>query len=567
MASNKLLSVTFTSLGGGISYNLACNSSDNIPESYLQGGHPFWSNDTPLYQTGGLVVGGSSNDWTWSRMGAIFKVMVKNGYGTENGGRVLLPKNSTWENVKCYLNGKQYDDDGNPMPYVVWEQIGFADAELVYHMGDGTSLGRLVPTTYGSNDGIYCGKLYDDGTFIGDIVGWLIPKSKIRPGTWTPPYSSRYYGWGGVGEKHPTRYQLISPAIINDLADYLPFEPEGSYVDEGGGDFDANSDPVDFPGLPGVSILDTGLLKMFQMNTTQVHDLADYLWSGLFDLDTFKKLFSDPMEAILNLSIMPINEATTTPTTIRIGNITTNVSGLPVNNQYKIIDFGTINMNEFWASYADYSPYTRLSIFLPYVGVQAMSIDDVMNGNIQLKAYVDLLTGSVQYILKSNQTNRAGHGHNSVLYTWGGNCQYQIPLTASNMSQVISSITGTVSTIAGGVAATVATGGLTAPLAVGMAAGSISNAMSAKTHVQRGGGIGGSVGIFGVQTPYLILERPEQVYPENYEATKGSPSMQTRPLGYYSGYVRVEAVNLSIPGATEAELKDIEAKLKGGVIV
>lgn len=556
--SSKLMNITFKSADGTLIYNLGCNAPGNIPVT----SPTVWydSGDKSLNQTGCnfLSPGSAPSALSFNNQQALAYSLGELGY-TPRVPFVISPSSL---GVKLYLNGKN-SVDGVAQPYIVCENTAYGNPIINYYRADNTQVGGLYQAyigTAGANSlAWYSGQLYDDGTFIGCC-------GPIRPRSTMGGPSRKYYEWY-CSDVYKTPIQLIRTVVVEDLAEYLPIQPEGAVATEGVGDFDATSDPVDFPGLPGVSVLDTGLLKMYQMGTSQLRDLANYLWSGLFDLDTFKKLFSDPMEAILNLSIMPINEGASTGTAIRIGNITTTVTGQAVSNQYKIIDFGTINMNEFWASYADYSPYTRLSIFLPYVGVQAMSIDDVMNGSIQLKAYVDLLTGSVQYILKSNQTNRAGHGHNSVLYTWGGNCQYQIPLTASNMSQVISSITGTVSTIAGGVAATVATGGLTAPLAVGMAAGSISNAMSAKTHVQRGGGIGGSVGIFGVQTPYLILERPEQVYPENYEATKGAPTMQTKPLRYYSGYVRVEAVNLSIEGANEAELRDIEAKLKGGVIV
>ena len=175
------------------------------------------------------------------------------------------------------------------------------------------------------------------------------------------------------------------------------------------------------------------------------------------------------------------------------------------------------------------------------MGVQSLSIDDVMNGTIQLVGYCDVLTGSILYVLKSNQVNRAGHSHNSVLYSWGGNCQYQIPLTANNMSSVISSITGTVGSVAGAIGATVATGGLTAPIAVGAIGSAVTNTLNAKTQIQRGGGVGGASGMFGVQRPYLILERPEQRTIQDFGGQIGNPADVTDYLGNFSGFVKVKS--------------------------
>lgn len=578
--AKKLLNVTFADPNGAMIYNLACNSSDNV--AYISGGQWVDSKERSLNQVGCNFIqpASAAADAQHTPQYALRSALSKANYSP---ARMPFPPKawpSTYGfNTNLYLNGKAVDDDGTPMPYIRLEYDSYKCPGLYYYRADGTFLGNLysahIGTAGGNYVGWYGGQLYDDGTFVGSCGP--IRAKVLFPGVW----SVKRYEWSCTNT-YDTPVRIISEAIINDIQEYLPVEPEtGSAVEEGTGDFDATSDPVDFPGLPGVSALDSGMCAMYKMTAAQLKELSTYLWSGLFDLDTFKKMFSDPMEAIYNLCIMPVSEGASTASVIRIGNMNASAMGYRVSNQYHVFNFGTINLNEYWANFADYSPYTKLSIFLPYVGVQSISIDDVMNGSIQLKGYVDLLSGSIQYMLKSVQTNRAGHSHSSILYTWGGNCQYQIPLSASNMTQVVNAILSTTGVIAGG-AATIATAGAAAPAtaaaagalkastavsAVGTATGTIGGVMGAKTHVQRGGGIGGAVGIFGVQTPYLILERPEQIFPANFESVKGNPSMRTGALKDYTGFVKVEAVNLSIPKATENELRDIENLLKEGVIV
>ena len=554
----RLLSARFANVTGTLQYNLGCNSSDNIP---IPSPNPFiYSGTKQLNQVGcNFIVPDSRNaSYTQNHLTALYSCFNKAGYGIRNP---FCP-NVFSKNIPMYLNGTAVLD-GVAMPYLQWEDGSYSTI-LVYYRADGTRLGQLWGQLIGTGGANYCsfiaGQLYVDGTFRGcagpvrhhTIIGGLD--------------STKYYEWLCT-DKYDDYIQILNNAIVEDLAEYLPIEPEGEFTDNGNGDFDSTSDPIDFPDLPNISVLDTGMTQIYEMTAPQLRSLSNYLWTSNFATN-IEKMFNDPMEAIINLCIAPLDLTDGALSShIRIGNITTSVTGQRIASPYKIINCGLINMNEYWASFADYSPYTKLSIFLPYVGVQHMSIDDVMNGTIELKAYCDVLTGSVQYVLKSRQGNRRGHGHNSVLYTWGGNLQYQLPLNASNMSSVVSSIISTTGTIAGAVGSAVATGGMTAPIALGTAGSAMSNVMNAKTHIQRGGGIGGSVGLFGVQTPYLILERPEQITPPNYKATIGSPAETTDYPKNYAGFIKIKGVNLSINGATENELNELETILKGGVLI
>lgn len=553
--AKKLLSVKFASISGMYAYNLGCNSSDNIPQ------HQGWiySRTEPLNQVGcTFIVPDSRNDsHTDSQLQALHDAFKNAGYGIRNA---FLPSTFA-KNVPLYLNGVAVSN-GTPMPYLQWENGSYCTI-LVYYRANGTRLGPLwsaLPGTAGANFCSYiAGQLYDDGTFTGCA-------GPIKHHTTLGITSHKYYDWSRNVD-NIVNTQLVNPSIIADLVEYLPVEPEGEFTDNGNGDFDTTSDPIDFPNLPSLNVIDTGMTQIYEMTSTQLRSLSNYLWTSNFST-ALEKMFNDPMESILNLSITPVDLTTGALTSaIRIGNLNTTVTGQRITAQYKMIDFGTINMNEYWANFGDYSPYTKLSIYLPYVGVQQISIDDVQNGSIQLKCVIDVLTGSIQYMLYSIQGNRRGHGHSSILYTWGGNCQYQVPLSASNMTNVITSIIGATGTIAGAVGATVATGGLTAPMAVGAIGGVVSNVANAKTHVQRGGGLGGAVGLFGVQYPYLILERPEQIAPENYPDTMGIPNESTDYIKNYEGFVKVRGVNLNIPTATTDEIALIENLLKGGVLV
>ena len=553
--AKKLLNLTFATEDGSIVYNIGANSTNGLKQNDTV----YNSNDKPLMQVGALMYCNGflkykDDDGAHYYYEYLYNALTRSGYGQ----RVVLPSSPLAESYKYYLNG-----DVNA-PYLKYSYMSTNPnwIEIDLYRPDGALVGKLINTPASVED-MLCGVIYEDGTFTGDTVA-------IRP-YWVTVggkkvFLSNYYSWNF--RHHYENVQVISQTTLEYLKSFMPIDPEGEFIPEGVGDLDASSDNIELPDLPTLSAIDTRMLRVYRMTSENLSKFNKFLWSDLFDVNTFKKLFTDPMQAVLNLNISPINVDVLGPSEIKLGNINTGVQGEMCQQQYQRIDFGTIRLNEYWASFADYSPYTRLSIYLPYVGVQSLSIDDVMNGTIQLVGYCDVLTGSILYVLKSNQVNRAGHSHNSVLYSWGGNCQYQIPLTANNMSSVISSITGTTGSVLGAIGATVATGGLTAPIAVGAIGSAVTNTLNAKTQIQRGGGVGGATGMFGVQRPYLILERPEQRTIQDFGGQIGNPADVTDYLGNFSGFVKVKAVHVeNVTGATEVEQTEIERLLKDGVII
>ena len=540
----KLLNFTFRSANGD-EINLGANSSDKLG---LADNTWYESEDNPLNQIGCQIWATVGNSATLTNIIPLSKALTKAGYGARN---TLI--STVNYGTKYYL---LTTEENPPYLYTVGE---YPDQYLGLYRADGTFVGPVFTKSSGNVSACFCGEIYEDGTGTGDLV-------QIVPKKFGIIYSNKYYRWNVIANFKNER--IINIDVIDYLKEYLPTEPEGEFITEGVGDFDASSDRIDLPELPNASALATGMIKIYKMTTLGLTSLNNYLWSDLFDLNTFKKMFSDPMQAILNLSISPIDVTVGSRSYIKIGNISTDVSGEICTSQYQKKDFGIIRLNEYWANFADYSPYTKLNIYLPYIGMQPLNVDDVMNGKLHLVGYLDVLTGSIVYNLFSEQKNHAEHGHQSVLYSWAGNCQYQIPLTANNMSSVISSIASSSLTVVGGIATTKASGGLTAPVVAHTVGSVVSNTLNAKQQTQRGGGVGGASGIFGVQFPYLILERPEQRTIADFNSQIGQPTEKSGVLASFNGLVKVKAVHVNyVEGATESEKAEIERLLKEGVII
>lgn len=332
-----------------------------------------------------------------------------------------------------------------------------------------------------------------------------------------------------------------------------PYGPGGGSGTGGGtGSFDGTGDNIDFPSLPTLSAVDTGFITLFNPSASQLKALANYMWGDLFDLDTWKKIFADPMDAILGMSIVPVAVPDGGAATVTVGNISTGVSMNRAARQYVEVDCGTLNVNEYWGAYLDYDPYTKSEIYLPYIGTHPLATDDIMNKSVHVKYHIDILSGACCAYVKCG---------GSVMYSFVGQCSCSIPITGNDWSNVVN---GALS-IAASIGTMVATGGATAPMAAATIASTAVNSM--KPSVEKSGSMGGMGGMLGVQTPYLILTRPRQALPARQNTFTGYPSFITMKLSDCSGYTEIESVHLENLSATEQELSEIESLLKGGVIL
>ncbi len=320
-------------------------------------------------------------------------------------------------------------------------------------------------------------------------------------------------------------------------------------------------DPTEIPDLPNVSAVATGFITMYNPSSANLSALGSFLWSGQFDLDTYKKLFADPMQGIIGLGIVPALPNSGGARNIMFGNVDTGVNCSFLASQYATKDCGSINIQKYVGSFMDYSPYVKISMFLPYIGFVNLGTDDIMGGSINVKYNIDVLTGDCIAFIK--------HNTKGVLYAYHGNCLTNVPVSGQNYANALKNY---YESVAGIIPATTngASGG-----PIGAIAGAATGALNAASNVvlnskptfQRSGNIGGSAGILGVQKPFVIIERPNISVPNKVQHYLGQTSNITMGLCECSGLTVVEAVHLNGISATSKELAEIDSLLKGGVIL
>lgn len=305
------------------------------------------------------------------------------------------------------------------------------------------------------------------------------------------------------------------------------------------------------------AIIPTGsasaLYSIYNPTQAELSSFGAWLWSTNF-VDQLLKLFSDPMQAIIGLHKVFCIPDISGRGNIKVGYLDSGVQTNLVSGQYVTINCGTVTLREYFGSVMDYDPYTRVQIYLPFVGIMPLDVGDVMRGSITVTYHIDVLTGAC---LAEVSVTRDGSG--GILYTYTGNAAVQYPISSGSYMGILSSLVS----VAGGVAGTVASGGALAPLAMGAASG----VLSARTRVQHSGGFSGNAGAMGVRKPYLIITRPQAALASSFESFEGMPANHTARLGQCSGFVRAKAVHLEGVPATLAELNELESLLAEGIII
>lgn len=351
-----------------------------------------------------------------------------------------------------------------------------------------------------------------------------------------------------------------------------PYSP-GGYSTSGGGNgsHDTSSDPIPIPGLPANIATGTGLFTAYNPDASQLAYFANKLWNRdptTID-DWFRMLFGgDAFNAIIGLMMIPAQPTVGSNKNILLGNWDTGASAPVITSQYVDVNFGSLTLDEFWGNSIDYSPYTRVQLALPYIGIVEVDTDDVIGSVNTLTYHIDVFSGALCAMLHCVKGNLS-----SVIYQWSGSCGVTLPITGQNFNAVIGAVMGvgaaaigSIAMASGPVGAAIGTAG---SLAVGTGAvtGAAANMFGTmKGKVQKSGSFGASSGALGIMTPYFIITRPVQSIPSTQQATKGYPANISAHLGDLLGYTELEEVHLhNIPG-TKDEVLEIESLLKKGVI-
>lgn len=452
--------------------------------------------------------------------------------------------------------------------YVYNPEIGDLFALFIWKSSDefyvGTRQGGVDDTTYYRINPFFLTAEDPESviTFPQEALGFLYNETTQHFNFYVISITSNtlqgYYYWQTFDWTQAIN-NVLTMLFFKNLPSSDPYVP-GSTSETGGGEgsFDDASDAVTMPGAPALNLSINGFVTAYAPTLTQINDLATFIWSDwLSGGPTLPKIFANPEDAIISLHMLPFTPSTSTAIEVTVGHYASGVSMDPMTNQFYTITCGSLTIEEYWGNYLDYNPYTKLTLFLPYVGEITLNPDEVMTRTITIKYRVDAMTGAfVAFILRDDD---------KILGEYQGNCSLQVPISSANYAQLHSALLG-LAGAAVGTAVGAAGSGISGLLSGGTnVLTSAAGMMDSKIRHSHSGALGSASGFMGSQEPYLIIERARQCLPVDLNKFAGYPSQITETLGALSGFTSVSEIVLDGIPLTDEELGELREILKGGV--
>ena len=320
------------------------------------------------------------------------------------------------------------------------------------------------------------------------------------------------------------------------------------YTDDNDNGYDDGKDKDDKDDETGDVSAGIGVLtSTFKMTKERLVQLGQFLW-GANIFDKFSLVNNNPIENIISCKSIPINTDGANQEII-LGNVATGVNGEKISNNFAKQTIGSILINEHYHNFLDYTPYTNVILYLPYIGFKELDTTLVMNKTIQVIYTVDAITGGCLAQVYVNSVR---------LYEFTGNVGIDIPITASNRAQVESGY------IQAGVGATMsAVGGN-----VGSAVTSLLNSATSQYHYSSTGNPSPMCVASTNRTCYVIIDRPNYQNLKAFNHTRGRKCYLSKTISTLHGFTICDSnIDLSGINATQSELEELKEILSSGFYV
>lgn len=392
---------------------------------------------------------------------------------------------------------------------------------------------------YGINNSYYL------SMFKHEIMSNQIPFKKYYFNTWND-----YNDWKNGKDKFPIPFDDID-ASGNPTDNNTPITP---------------SIPTsDIPDLNIFTIPTTSWNSFYVLDLTDLTNLSQFLWNS--DESIYNSIVkglslcgNKPLDAIISLRLYPFNILTyceSVDNNLQIGRVTVDT----INTSKRLtkitphIHVGSKFISRYYGDYKDYSPYTGLTLYLPYYGNLEIDTNSVMEKTLNIDMIFDIYTGTATYILSVN---------GNIIKLLDCNIGFDIPITSTDYSTVTSSIFNGIMQTSVGIGS-IASGNL-----IGL--GAVTNGINNLVSAQASGGYQTSarpkslISLMLCQHPYIIRTYTPYSEPTNYNIQHGYPYNKTSTISALKGYMEIENANLNISNATDNEIMEIRNLLRNGVI-
>ena len=382
-----------------------------------------------------------------------------------------------------------------------------------------------------------------------------------------------------ITEDYDQAVKFVNDGTIPDDAwANIPKDPDpdgdGNASGESGGSHKNDIDTFE-PSAPDFNSINLSNLHTYWITKDQMKDFYTKLWEfNWTDISTnlLTGIYSNLVSNVVSLKMMPTSPENLGGT----GEAEAVVLGFKTFDDLivqtigtkacPVVTIGTINIKKAYKSYADYSPYTDIALYLPFVGVVPLDTNLFMNtaenngSTLTVKASYDMLGGTITYFIEYEH---------ATVYQFTGNMAVDVPVSLQSGVDIGTSLAQNASS-----AIATATNALTSvaepkPIgkAVNTAVQNVSSFGGASASAQSlYSSTGGDGAFYAFPKCVLMIRRPEYNRPKTYDSTIGYPAFFTKKVADIKGFATV--TNPKIPlvdGMTKEEHDMIVSAMQNGL--
>lgn len=357
-------------------------------------------------------------------------------------------------------------------------------------------------------------------------------------------------------------------AVDNRIAATAGYDRQVNMADFAGFRGGAQVTPQGYFGLTvlaGTSVWATGGATTFFCTYTEMQKFARELLEPTM-WEALRQFFNNPMDGIIDCYYLPIDVGEyldlTTSQAISVGDHEFTATGKLAQNTNLAVKsrHATIDIPWRYHDFRRLSPYSEVTLFVPYCGSKTLSAELLSDVEAVLIDYsVDVNTGAVQAIAYVKQ---------EVIEEFSGNMKIQLPIgqSQSRVDSIVGGVGGAVTAIGGFSSGNVALGAT----GVLSAIGSVLTPQGQKTC----GGMQGSIlgAILGndvnrfQEFRLAVTSRDTTAEPADILAVQGNVLNGVRQLSELSGYVQTSGAHVQA-AAYDSELQQIDAMLDAGIYI
>lgn len=404
---------------------------------------------------------------------------------------------------------------------------------------------KLIPLAWVKNNEI-----------IALSIGWLI-FNNANP---TNIVTTIGYMESSAGVIFGKEYNGIT--INNDnFVDFREFDSTDTTEVSGGyGIGSMPTDNISIPDLPSVDLSNTGA-TLYSLTPLQMKQFRSWLWTTDW-VENLKKIRTDPMQNIIGISIVDVPIASGLNGLIYVGNVASTVETNVISNSFVELDCGTITLDEYYGSFADYEPFIATTLYLPKVGFVQIPADVCVNNTIKVVYHIELSSGEgLCYVQLTSKRD----GFVYIWNTYTCHVTSNIVLSAQDHSQQLVALGNAI--INTGISASnavvnpaSAAQGLTSTLS------SCIDVATTKNPTITKGNVGNMSAVMCYKKPYLLINRTNLTKPSSFQENNGYLINYTSTIGGHTGFLQTRNYHCSF-NAPYNHRAEIERLMDGGVII